>query len=102
MGGGRHRQRRGDLPRHQRRPRPLRGAAPSTWATAAAATPEATPRRQDGALERVAWSHACVAGNLAADHRLGSPGTSSTARTSTAAHGGMAVAAGAVHRPLRR
>jgi hypothetical protein len=66
-------------------------------------TPPARPRRgQDKALGRVAWSYACVAGGHVADPRLGYRDADSTARTSTAANGGLALAAGAIQRPLQR
>jgi hypothetical protein len=87
-------------------PGTLGGSVSTAWATADAAVThsigEATPRGQSGALGRLAWNYACVAGGHAADLGLGFRDADSTARTSTAANGGLAVAAGAVHRPLRR
>jgi hypothetical protein len=82
----------------------LKGRNAWTIADAAAAysTYEATPRGQGGALGHVAWSYACVAGGHSADLGLGSRDADSTARTSTTANGRLAVAAGVVHRPLRR
>jgi hypothetical protein len=68
-------------------------------------TPPPRPRRrgQGGALGPMAMECACLAGGHAsADPGLGSRDAGSTARTSTAANGGLAVGAAAIHRPLRR
>jgi hypothetical protein len=85
---------------------PLSGAALTAWATADAAAAysigKATSRGQGGALRCLAWSCTWVAGGRATYPGLGSRDVDSAARTSIAARSRLAVAAGAVHRPLQR
>jgi hypothetical protein len=62
----------------------------------------ATSRGQGGAMGRLARSCTRVAGGHAAYPRLGSRDADPPTRASTAAHSKLAMAVGALHRPLRR
>jgi hypothetical protein len=84
----------------------LDGAATTAWATTDAGALHsagyATSRGQNGAMGRLARSCTRVAGVRAAYLGLGSRDANPPTRASTAAHSQLAMATGALHRPLRR